>query len=144
MTAHAWSEGRAVCTRCHLTLEELYRTGEFIECSPKADCPNGCRGGWVACWSPGGPCREPERPGCDTCGPCNHCRPEQAARWQLPDEVAHQLYVVEHDQDRQAARVAKVMRAQASACCTYCGKNAGDGVGPIVVGARGDCTRVWA
>lgn len=29
-------------------------------------------------------------------------------------------------------------------CCTYCGKNEGDDIGPIVGGACADCTRNWS
>jgi len=45
----------------------------------RADCPQhggtGCTGGVVECWSPGGPCPEPNAAGCETCGPCQHCDP---------------------------------------------------------------------
>jgi hypothetical protein len=42
-------------------------------------CPNDCEEGTVACWSPGGPCPE-NRTICESCGPCNHCRPGDQAR----------------------------------------------------------------
>lgn len=35
-----------------------------------------CQGaGVLECWDPGGPCPEPNAPGCETCGPCSSCRP---------------------------------------------------------------------
>src|SRR5690606_1079377 len=49
----------------------------------ESTCPNDCKSGVVACWSPGGPCDRPNEPGCETCGTCNNCTP---ARVTLTDD----------------------------------------------------------
>lgn len=36
-------------------------------------CGNGCVNGVVECWNPDGPCEQPNRLDCETCGRCNIC-----------------------------------------------------------------------
>lgn len=151
MTDHHWMEGRQQCGRCHVTAEEQARSAEPIPCSVLPDCPNGCRGGIVGCWSPGGPCPERDRPGCDTCGPCNHCRPDATASWMAPDDVERAHWAMETGVDRVEARIVLAIARRAEAAvdravprCTYCGKDEADGIGVVVGGACPDCTRAWA
>lgn len=146
MTDHAMIHDRQSCGRCHVTGEELERSAEPIPCSVLPDCPNGCRGGIVGCWNPGGLCVEPDRPGCDTCGPCNHCRPDATASWMAPDDVARAHWAMANGADRMEARIVLEHRRPRppAHCCTYCGKDEGDGIGVVVFGACPDCTRAWA
>lgn len=55
---------------------EFDRTRSELEDLEEADPCGGA--GWVACWSPGGPCPS-DRYACGLCGPCRFCDPSAPA-----------------------------------------------------------------
>jgi hypothetical protein len=119
------------------------------------DCPQhggeGCDDDVVECWSPGGPCPEPNRPGCDTCGPCTFCTtadtaPPREVRLPIPAGQLAFRVVASHDEAGVTVidSVDHVSVSMGSRSCTMCGKDEGDGVGIIIDGVCGDCRRAWA
>lgn len=46
--------------------------------------------------------------------------------------------------NRHTAMVAAELPPRPSPRCTFCGKDEGDDIGPVVAGACPECTRAWA